>query len=244
VKRFVIVPVRDQWEHTRAFLASLDADEVDYCLVMDNGSTDETATRIREWQHAHRSHYAAYYPLGPKLHRASMPDLLIYDMWNEGFARCKRLAKGDSFTVLVSNNDVVLPHGALAGLSSALAVPGVWVSYPDYEAPWHDYTQGPYSLRRTRGVLSDGGMFGACFMLAGERIPWQPLVSDTGYYWWYGDNHLAEQIEHAGGQQVRVEGLPIHHIHEATAREWPHVEAWKYHDRQRWVTRHQRWEPA
>jgi GT2 family glycosyltransferase len=238
VKTFVIVPVKDQWQQTRAFLGSLDADEVDDVLVMDNGSTDETAQRIREMQRSR------YFPWRSKLHRSSMPELLIYDMWNAGFARAAKLAGREDFYVLVSNNDVVLPRGAIPILRSALQFENHWASYPDYDAEWRLDAPPACTLRYTRGVLSDRGLFGACFMLAGHRIPWRPLVSDTGYYWWYGDNHLAEQVELEGGRQVRCEGLSVQHVNEATARDWPHLDAWKYHDRQRWITRHQRWEQA
>jgi len=91
-------------------------------------------------------------------------------------------------------------------------------------------------------VLSDGGMFGACFMLAGHRIPWRPLVTDLTYEWWYGDNHLAEEIEQHGGKQYRVEGLPVQHVNEGTASTLdPSIlYGMKYRDRHRWINRYER----
>jgi hypothetical protein len=240
---FVIVPVRDQWEHTRMLLHSLDADEVEDVLILDNGSVDETAQRIRQWQGATRGRFAELYPLGSKIHRHAMPDASIYEMWNAGFARARRLAAGEPFSVLVTNNDVVLPRGALRCLRMALATTaGAWVSYPDYDAPWtDDVREVQPTVRFTSGVLSQGGMFGACFMLAGHLIPWEKLVTDTGYLWWFGDNHLAECIELAGGRQARCVGLPVQHINEATARHNPWTDTAKYHDYAYWNSRHQRW---
>lgn len=238
MKTFVICPVRGEWEHTRQMLHSLDAHEVDDVLIMDHGSEDRTPNEIRAWQRQRR--YAEHYPLGGKIHRQGFDpaDTTIYDLWNAGFERARRLAQGTEFYVLVTNNDVLLARGSVAFLRRAL-IGDNWVSYPDYEAAWDSRILT--GLLRTRGVLSDGGMSGSCFMLAGHRIPWTPLVNDDGYHWWYGDNHLAEQIELAGGAQVRVEGLPVRHVNEATARHYPHLDALKYADRQRWVTRHERW---
>lgn len=251
---YVVVPVKDEWEHTRALLNSLDADEVTDVLVLDNGCTDETAQRIRQWQGATRGRFAHLYPLGAKLHRHRMEGSTIYEMWNEGFARARRLGfyqspdyeSGARFYVLVTNNDVVLPRGALRALRLALTTtPNAWVSYPDYDAPWTDDASSLTPVvRHTRGVLSTGGMFGACFMLAGHLIPWQHLITDLSYEWWYGDNHLAECIELAGGLQVRCVGLPVQHVNEATAQHHPWTDAAKYRDYARWTNRHERWEPV
>ena len=68
---------------------------------------------------------------------------------------------------------------------------------------------------------------------------YQPLITDPDYRWWYGDNHLAECIELAGGRQMRVVGLPIKHVNEGTAQHHD-LYAAKLQDRGRFVTRHQR----
>lgn len=251
VSTFVICPVRNEWDTTRDMLASLDAAEVDDVLIMDHGSTDGTARHIRSWQR-NVGRWAAHFPLGAKIHRQAFDPAQhsIYDMWNAGFERARKIAGHEladvrragryvPFYVLVTNNDVVLPKGALPLLRRQLEQDtDCWVAYPDYDAPWvaaPDWSS--ISSRYTRGVLSDGGMSGSCFMLAGHRIPWSPLITDTSYHWWYGDNHLAECIEQAGGRQARVAGLPIRHYNEGTARYYPELEARKYADRQLWITR-------
>lgn len=241
---FVICPVLNEWQLTRTMLLSLDADQVDDVLILDNGSTDITRTAIRSWQSQD------YRGIGSKLHAKRCDGWSIYEMWNHGFDRAMLLA-GNALPrlplrpcyVLVTNNDIELPRGAVAQLRELLAQnTDAWVSYPDYIAEWateaDEFVTGSY----TRGVLSDGGMLGACFMLAGHRIPWRPLITDTTYEWWYGDNHLAEEIEQHGGRQLRALGVPVRHVNEATASKLPEgaLYGMKYRDRQRWLTRYER----
>lgn len=234
---FVICPVLNEWQLTRAMLLSLDADQVDDVLILDNGSTDITRTAIRSWQ------AQDYHGIGAKLHAKACPGWSIYEMWGEGFARATRLARGESFYVLVTNNDIELPPGAIREMRRGLFWNiRAWVTYPDYDAPWSPDPVQSCPMERTRGVLSSGGMFGACFMLAGHRIPWRPLITDTTYEHWYGDDHLAEEIEQHGGEQWRMLGLPVKHVNEATASKLdPSVlYGMKYRDRQRWLTRYER----
>lgn len=230
----VIVPVLNKWELTSGFLRSLEPAQYHRALVLDNGSTDATARGIRLMQR--RPAYRG------KLHRTSQPGKSIYQLWNHGFDWARAGAQREWY-VLVSNNDVELPPGALSALRAPLLnETDAWVTYPDYDALW-DAWRGHTVWRETRGVLSDGGMLGACFMLAGHRIPWRPLITDLSYEWWYGDNHLAEEIEQHGGRQIRVEGLPIKHVNEGTAQTELHpgvLYGMKYRDRHRWITRYER----
>lgn len=224
---FVVVPVRDQWPLTRLLLSSVDAqtEQPDDVLVIDNGSTDDTAAGVRELRRS-RSWLS-------RVERAGS----IYSLWNHGFARAKRLASGE-FYVLITNNDVELHRRSIEFLHVALeGHPDAWCAYPDYDAAWVD-EPGP-SIRRTSGVFGDGGMSGSCFMLAGHRIPWRPLVTDLTYQWWAGDNHLAECIEQEGGDQLRVVGLPVRHENEGTARHYD-LYAQKLADMGAWRTREAR----
>lgn len=229
---FCIVPVRDQWQLTQAFLRSIHGDQdIHDVLILDNGSTDQTPKLIRSFQHR-SAHWKG------RLHRVSLPGLSIYQLWNYGFARARQLSRGE-FNVLVCNNDVELAPRTAGFLDAYLRVnPEHWVAYPDVTADWG--ARVPLETRETLGVFGDGGMFGPCFMLAGERIPWRPLITDDAYQWWYGDNHLAECIHLAGGRQVRVVGLPIRHVNEGTAQHYPELWQKKLHDRGQWITRHGR----
>lgn len=232
----VICPVRGEWDLTRRMLLSLDADQVDRVLILDNGSTDITPTAIRSWQ---RSDFRG---IGSKLHQTRRPEGTIYSLWNHGFEWARR-PRGGEWYVLVTNNDIVLPPGALGEMRRGLFWNvRAWVTYPDYDAPWSPDPVPSCPMQRTRGVLSSGGMFGACFMLAGHRIPWRPLITDLTYEHWYGDDHLAEEIEQHGGEQWRMLGLPVQHVNEATASKLDPglLYGMKYRDRQRWLTRYER----
>lgn len=229
----VVVPVKNQYALTDTLLACL-AMQPCRVLVIDNGSTDSTARSIRRLQSTDEWR--------GRLQRTYRPDLSIYQMWNHGFAWAQ--GRGEWYA-LMTNNDIELPPGALNALLAALqAFPDAWVTYPDYDAHWDAWQgwRGHSGARETTGVLSDGGALGACFMLAGHRIPWRPLVTDLTYEWWYGDNHLMEEIEQHGGRQIRVVGLPVRHVNEATASTLDPAELYrmKYRDRQRWLTRYER----
>lgn len=232
----VVVPVKNQWRHTAALLDCL-ALQPARVLVIDNGSTDQTPMMLRSYQR--------HGEWQGRLNWTRQPGRTVYQMWNHGFEwaqRQRRSPAGAAWQVLITNNDVTLPPNALSALRTALTTHlDAWVAYPDYDAPLHVHT-AQHAHRETKGVLSDGGMFGACFMLAGHRIPWRPLVTDLTYEWWYGDNHLAEEIEQHGGKQIRVEGLPVEHVNEATASllDPSILYGMKYRDRHRWITRYER----
>jgi GT2 family glycosyltransferase len=228
----VVCPVRDRIDLTRTFLANLDLSSDWRCLfVLDNGSGPKTQALLETTRQDWGARRVAV---------ERRPDESIYELWNAGVDRARRQASAQrvkAWHVLVTNNDVELPASAIAELSRALDEDERrWISYPDYDAAMVDEPVVT-GYRETTGVLGDGGMFGACFMVAGHRIPWiaEGLISDLGYEWWFGDNHLAREVELAGGRQVRVEGLPVHHVNEGTAMHHPELTAAKARDRARWI---------
>lgn len=234
-RTFVICPVRGRPDLTASFLDTVHASEGWVRLtILNNG--DDGATR--DLLDAQRSRF------GRTLEVVNTPRLTIYEQWNLGFERCRRAARGKPFNVLVTNNDVELPPSAIRELATALAENvSAGVAYPDYDWPMGRGAK-VRGYRVTSGVLGDGGMIGACFMLAGDRLPWvgpaddgdgsSGLVTDLGYGWWFGDNHLAQTIADAGLLQIRCVGLPLHHVNEGTARAHPELERQKHRDRQRW----------
>lgn len=231
---FVVVPVRDELEHTRAFVECMRAQTHEHDLIiLDNGSVEILTKR-----------YLARLAEQREVRVVDASGMTIYETWNDGFRRAS-LAAGVAkhWHVLVSNNDVLLPPHALAQLSAALAADeSRWVAYPDYGAvltPTSLTTQrlvdADPAVGITHGVWGSNGMSGSCFMLAGDRIPWRPLIQDLAYQWWYGDNHLARAIEQAGGQQTRVLGLPMWHAQSATARHHPELDEVTRRDYEHWM---------
>lgn len=210
----VVVPTLDKPELTIALLDCLAAQTQppERVFIMDNGSSDKTWRRVEK---------AAKLPLAIE----EGEGLTIYELWNRGYWRAKQHAGGGAFHVLVVNNDVLLPPWAVEQMSQAL-VEGDdrAASYPNWKQPWSDAPvppphAGPLKVAETHGVWGSDGMLGYCFMLAGHRIDWRPLIQDLAYQWWYGDNALADSIAHAGLKQVKLLGLPIQHAHEGTARD-------------------------
>lgn len=217
----VIVPVLDEPKLTQRFLDCMVEQEFDALVVLDNGSAQPT-----------RRVLSAARKRDPRVSTERLPALSIYALWNRGYHDA--VAAGAS-SVLVCNNDVVLPPGAVAILEEQLrGRDDLWATYPDYDWPWSQGVK-PRGVRYGTGVMREGGLYGPAFLLAADRIPWTPLVTDDAYEWWYGDNHLARQIEEEGGRHARVTGLPVIHDNEGTARHFPDLEAAKHRDRRRWA---------
>lgn len=231
----VVVPVLDQPEHTLALLACLARQTAIPARVwiMDNGSNEESRQAVED---------------GCPHELVALVDdckgMTIYECWNRGFWKAQRVAYGDPFHVLVTNNDVLLPEWAAEVMSQALLADETrGVSYPDWKAT-HALAAPPVAPLRgsdpvvaeTQGVWGSDGMLGYCFMLAGHRIPWRPLIQDLAYEWWYGDNALADSLAHAGLKQVKCLGMPIVHAHEGTAHAFD-LGAKKERDARLWATR-------
>lgn len=225
---FVVAPMLDAPKHTALLLESLAAQTLRPATVrlLDNGSS---AATLRAVEKATSASLVVIVEAGP--------GLTIYELWNRGFWHAQQSAAGDPFHCLIVNTDVVLPPHALEAMSQALLDDERrGASYPDFAAPWSEEPPPVYSAEQTRGVWGSGGMLGFCFMLAGHRLSWRPLVQDLAYEWWYGDNAIAESIELAGLTQVKVKGLPIKHAHEGTAHAFDLAKQ-KEHDAQLWAAR-------
>jgi len=227
----VIVPMRDQLPVTRKLLACLaeQTRQPEQIVILDNGSTGKTAAALERIAAA-----------DARVEVEDCQGMTIYEAWNRGFLLARReweTQPASEFHVLVTNNDVTFPAWALAAMGAALdAASDRAAAYPDFQSrsAWKGRSVDPSpACEETRGVWGSGGMLGFCFMLAGHRIGWRPLVQDLTYRWWYGDNHLARSIELAGLKQVKVTGLPILHQHEATAKHYDLAEA-KRLDREHW----------
>lgn len=224
----VIVPVRDQPDLTGRFLTGmLEQAAFDYLLVLDNGSGPETRGVLE---------HALTLDTHARMRVLDLPDFGIYVLWNVGAEAALEFGyPGEEVNLLVMNNDVELPPGAVEILADRLRLDeSLWAVYPDDRAPWHAGIRAA-GVRYGQGVARTGGLYGPCFMVALERLPWRPLISDTGYEWWFGDDHLARQIEETGGRHGRVVGLPVLHENEGTARHHPETLQMRNRDRKRWI---------
>jgi hypothetical protein len=222
MKIVVIVPVRDQPGITRRFLDCMRWQEFDELLILDNGCQKPTA-RVIDKALAE----------DPRLSVLDFKGLGIYEMWNQGFEHAQ-FGYREPVNVLISNNDVVLPRGGVRLLAETLEKhDDYWILYPDQDAAWKDEPVIAGTLQG-RGVAAQGGLYGPCFMVASARLPWRPLITDPGYEWWFGDNHLARQVEEARGLHGRALGLAVQHENEGTARHHPETQGMRNRDRRRW----------
>lgn len=219
-----IVPVRDQPDLTERFLECMRGQALTDLYVLDNGSGRATV-KVLEQAMTRNARLDVIY----------LPELGIYQLWNAGLEQAERDTTGE-VNLLVCNNDVQLLPGSVEALSGALrSRRDLWCVYPDDRWQWQHGLRAGRGVKLGTGVAREGGLYGPCFMIAADRIPWRPLVSDTTYEWWYGDNHLARQIEEAGGRHARVLGVPVLHDNEGTARHHPETQKMRERDRRRWI---------
>lgn len=210
----VVIPVRGLCELTRSICAQLQAQHGwRACYVFDNGSLDDTAEYLAELART-----------DPRFVPIPAWGSGIYQMWEAGLDMA--VASGTDYVAFL-NNDLTLAPGTFVALASALdSAPEVVLAYPDYDLPLERdgnfRPPGPERLRRTTGTYRHGGMSGFAFMAKASRLDWRPLV-EPGIHLWYGDDDLAFAVASRGGIQVRVVGLPIVHLGQATSNQHPSV---------------------
>lgn len=211
----IVIPVWNQWELTRACLASLlptlrPGDEV---IVVDNGSEDETAAELARL--------------------ASVTT--ITNPTNRGFAAaCNQgAALAAGATVVFLNNDTLLPARWLDGLLAPLADPAVvatgpmsncasgpqWVVDADYEAAapaslqafadaWRDAHRGRTSATRR--------LVGFCLAVRADALRaiggWDERFETGGAE----DDDLCLRLAAAGGRLLICRDTFVHHHGHAT----------------------------
>jgi len=131
----------------------------------------------------------------------------FYRMWNAG-ARWAQDVGAD--VMLVLNNDIEWPPGALKALADGLAKapPDIAVASPD---PASDFVPG--ELVDINATPAYRGLMGWCFAV--RPTMWQ--VIDERYHVWYGDDELGRLMHEAGWRCVRAKGVPVQHpVNETT----------------------------
>lgn len=222
------VPFVDEMDRTRRLTHQLLRDPmVDRILLADNGSTDPDTVAWLSRVIDPRVVVEHRPPLGP--------GRSIYTIWNEHTGAALAGHPGP-VTMVLLNNDVLLPERAVTHLARALqAAPAdVVVVYPDWSRPLKDGTRLTGTLTRTRGAWRSGGMSGFAFSFRAELVRDGTLpMFDERYEWIFGDGDWVEAIEAAGYCAARVDGLPLEHDKSATAGRMAWVAAAKRRDVER-----------
>jgi GT2 family glycosyltransferase len=192
IPTYVVVPVKDRLELTRALIAQLEAQGgYEAVFVLDNGSTDGT----RDWLGARRR--------TPGVELVDAAGLRIYAMWNLGV----RLARSRHPTcnVAILNNDLALGPGVLVRLATALhSRPDLWVVSPNYDC------RPLTGVQYVRSTYKGQGLAGFAFMGRGEILDRFPF--DEGFNWWYGEDDFLARVDAAGGRVGIVGEANVEHI--------------------------------
>jgi glycosyltransferase involved in cell wall biosynthesis len=197
----IVLPVRDQLAMTESICNQLMKQPGwEKAWIFDNGSVDSTPDYLKALRLQDDRFVPIYSSAG------------IYEMWNLGL-----LLACEADYVAIINNDLELSPGLIAAMSLSLDNnPQIGLVYPDYDLAVADGSF-PIGLRYTAGTYRHGGMSGFCFMLRNAAVDWAPLV-DPQFQWWGGDDDIAFNLEARGWLQARLEGFPVDHLNEGTAR--------------------------
>lgn len=189
---FVIVPVKDQLEHTRGIIDQLTAQGgYEAVFVYDNGSRRQTAELLARRD----GHYGV-----EVIDAAGWP---LYEMWQRGVERARERAEACDIAVL--NNDLRLGPDFLRSLGATLrSEPALWAVSPRYD-------DRPISgTEYVSGTFKDGGLAGFAFVTRGEAF--DQLAFDAGFNVWFGDDDLVAQIEQAGHKVALTSATWVEHI--------------------------------
>jgi glycosyltransferase involved in cell wall biosynthesis len=192
VPTFVVVPVKDRLDLTRALVEQLVTDGgYETLFVLDNGSTDGSSDWLRRR------------PGNARVEVVDASGLRIYQLWNLGVRLAR--AREPRCNIAFLNNDLRIGAQFLHRLSAGLrSAPDLWAVSPNYDG------------RRLQGVqyvcstFKRGGLAGFAFVVRGEVF--DRLAFDEGFSWWYGEDDFVAGITAAGGRVGVIGEAKVEHI--------------------------------
>lgn len=195
-KTFVVIPVKDQLEHTKKLVGQLEEQGgYDRILIYDNNSGAETRRWLQQQQSA-----TVFDATGANIH----------EMWNAGVNLA--LEQDPSANIVFLNNDLELGDDFLDTLCHDLrSDPHLVAISPNYDSRDIDGVEKVHGICANR-YDGTGGLAGFAFAVRGE---W--FVS-TGYRfpedlnWWYGDNDLCMSMEMAGAEYGITGNTTVVHV--------------------------------
>ncbi len=198
----LVVPVWNQWDYTRRFLESFEAGGGEGCrlLVVDNGSTDETPRRLREWKKR-----LGFEVLRNRSNRGCAP------AWNQG---ARRVLAWKPAWIGVLNNDLVLTPGWLKALLDRAEERGWWMASPATREGRLDYDLESYARAYTRRCRSwdAPGYFGWCFLVRPEAFKVCGFFDETFRFGKGEDEDFARRLW-AKGLPTGITGCSfVHHF--------------------------------
>jgi GT2 family glycosyltransferase len=193
--RVAVIPTRDRPDMLYDCVNSV-IDQVDHVFIIDNAS--HPPADHEQWPDTVDGR--------PRVMSARVDEdpPNLSRLWNLGLALADNAAWGRAATawdIVVLNDDVMVPPGWVAALSTAMRETTAVLAYPDQFGAGRRilHTEpGPVDLR-TR-------ITGYAFMLRGEA----GLRLDETFAWWYGDDDLDWRARQHGGALL-VPGIPVRH---------------------------------
>ena len=228
----LVVPLWNQWPMTQAFLESLEGAEPrgSYRLILvDNGSTDATAARLKAWQKR----------LPFTLIR-NRRNLGVAPAWNQGV---KAALRGGASWVGVLNNDLLLSAGCLSRLRQRASEQGWALASPATREGALGYDLAAYAdayTRRCQRWDKAGRWFGWCFLVQAPVFKSIGLF-DEGYRFGIGEDEDFFRRARSAGFQCGVSGASfVHHFGSATIGPWrkEHGKAFEEKNLQRLRAKH------
>lgn len=243
MKTIVAIPTRYAPETLADLLFALASEGAQDQVWILNNSHDDTS----------------WLPEAPGRHVFDLPNRTIYEMWNFAWRHALDLAyQGDPaigdadengpivepFNLCFLNDDIKVLSGFpfIGAMAHWLrSAPQVAAVCPDYNRPLSEGYEATSAPKRAQGSFKDGGLSGWAFMFKGE---WHverdlPFV-DEQFEWWCGDDDLFAQLNRRG-VCLRLDGLPLEHVGELSARERPELELAKGRDIERFKNKYGRW---
>lgn len=198
-------------------------DEIDGLDIFDNGQDAETLKLLQELEDSD-DRVRVWDAVGDS----------IYKMWNDGMKQALEDFSGE-VNVAVLNDDIRITGGTIDLMAQHLrSDEELWLVSADYRIALTD--RAPVEKMKpnyVRGTYRHGGICGWCWMIKGEKLRGDVPFIDEKLQWWYGDDDLAFSVEKAGGRLAIIEGLPVEHEGEGTARHFDELHAMKDLDRVR-----------
>jgi hypothetical protein len=194
----VVIPTRYYVDMIEDLLPSLT--EASKIYIYDNGLSTELYDRLES--HAELTMINAY-------------GSSIYKMWNDGWSLAQ--LEFENPYVAILNDDIYFLPGTLELMAKALNDnPSVAAICPEYERRVAEGISDNSSPMIVSSTFGNRGMAGFAFMLKGEL----PIVKiDENYNWWYGDDELVWNIEHAGYWVAKLLGVPVDHNQGRSSRQ-------------------------
>jgi hypothetical protein len=142
----------------------------------------------------------------------------FYSMWNHAWMTAH---EDGHDAVALLNDDIRLASWSLPNASTVLnSRADIGVVGLNYNKDIHDSSENPQPFRETRGTYKDGGIWGCAFIVKSSTWGKVPPI-DEGYWLWYGDDELLQNMNRSGYVCGIANNAPVYHEASVTTNMFP-----------------------